>query len=410
MEENGRVARLRALVGSVPARGALMLGGAQVVYSASAFLLALALTHFLSRDDFGTYRYVIATASAAGAFSLTGYVTAIIREGARGTRALRAAIAPIARWSLPAAGALAALAGYYLYMGNGKLGWSFAIAAAALPLTNAWNVALPYLTGRRRYGHTVLVSLANNTLPALGCVVVALVVPGVATVAGAFLILSLIGAFVGYRLARAAEPADDAPEPGTLPYAKHLSVMYVLAIIADQADRLLAFQFVGPAGIAIYTIAIAFPEQAKALGKAGADLLLARFSEAGAAGDEGGGAGRPLALMLLAGAVAAGGYVLLAPWLVGIFFPGYRDAVPYSQVFALSLPAVLATFVPQGWLQAHRRTRSLYQLGVGTSAFQIVAMAAGTLWGGLWGLVAARVVARYVTLLGALLARSAGRA
>lgn len=396
---------VRTFLGKPSARGALFLSLAQVTYSVSSFLLVLALTYLLSKEDFGIYRYIMATFGAVSAFSLTGYVTAIMREAARGTRALRAAIAPVARWSLPAAIVLAGIGTYYLAMENMTLGVALLIGAACAPLTNAWNLGIPYLTGRKAYASTALVSVLNNFIPAVGCIAIAFIIPGVSSVAIAYLVLSLLGAWLGYRLALLVESGNETPEDETLPYAKHLSIMNVLAIIAEQADRLLAFQFLGPAAVATYTIAVAFPEQVKALGTVGLNMLVTKFSRAGVEGDQSLGGRLPFVVMLGGGILASLIYVVLAPLLVRLFFPGYEEAVIYSQAFALSLPAAIATFVPQGWLQAHRRTRRLYQFNVMSSTLQIGAMVAGVWMGGLWGLILARIISRYISLVGALVAQ-----
>jgi hypothetical protein len=89
-------------------------------------------------------------------------------------------------------------------------------------------------------------------------------------------------------------------------------------------------------------------------------------------------------------------YIPLAPYIYKILFPAYLEAVPYSQVYAISLLSLALTPV-SSYLSAKKRIRAQYISTTLNSLFQIVTVAVGTIVWGLWGLIIARVITRFAT-------------
>ena len=126
--------------------------GSQAVSNLLSFIVAIAAAHFISKDTYGTYRYILSTISFIGAFSLTGLSTAIVRSVARGydniyttsfTRSLL--------WSSPAfAVGLGAGAWYFLH-DNIILGFSITFGGILFPFIQALLWYRSYLNGKKYF-------------------------------------------------------------------------------------------------------------------------------------------------------------------------------------------------------------------------------------------------------------------
>ena len=73
----------------------------QIIVSCGTFLLAIAFAHFVSKESYGQYKYVLSLAGILGTFTLNGLGTAVVKsvaEGFEGT--LRYAFWENIKWSV----------------------------------------------------------------------------------------------------------------------------------------------------------------------------------------------------------------------------------------------------------------------------------------------------------------------
>jgi O-antigen/teichoic acid export membrane protein len=121
-------------------------------------------------------------------------------------------------------------------------------------------------------------------------------------------------------------------ELGTISYGKHLSLMGVIGLVAGQIDKILIFHFLGAAELAIYSIAIAPPEQIKALLKNIKNLALPKFSEKSISEIKKT-IYQKMAKLFLILIFIVGIYWFIAPYIFKMFFPQYLESLFYSQIF-----------------------------------------------------------------------------
>jgi len=178
-------------------------------------------------------------------------------------------------------------------------------------------------------------------------------------------------------------------------YAKHLSLINVISIIASYIDQFLAFHFLGPANLANYAFATSPPEQIKGLFKGLPDLALPKFSER-TEEELKKTMTRKIIILTVFTILVVAAYIILAPWFYKIFFPRYVDAIFLSQIFALSLLNTPSALII-GALTAHKKLKKLYLFNVVNPLFQILIMAVLTPLYGLIGLIIARIIARTFT-------------
>jgi O-antigen/teichoic acid export membrane protein len=379
------------------ARGVAWLSAAQAVTSLCALGASIAFAHFMPKETFGTYRYVLSLAGLFSAVSLTGLPTALAAAAARGhDGALRQAAALALRWSLPAGAAAALCGAYYLAHGNGTLGWSLVTLGAAQPLVDASATAFAFISGKKLFRARAAFTLVQ-TLAYTGALVAAVAMTGEALPA---IIAGAAGSLAGYaglyRYARARYAAPDAAGDAQLgSYAKHLSLMNVLGTVSGQIDKVLLFQFLGPAQVALWSFAQAPVSHLRQISKIMGGVILPKVANA-----ELGHVRRtalPRALAIFAVSVAAfGAYWFAAPYLYAVLFPGYQDAVLASRIFALAVLTTPFVLFKQT-LIGHRRTRELYVASTVQPIVKIALVAGAMPWG-VTGVAAASAAAEFVNL------------
>ncbi len=368
-----------------------------ICVSLFSFVLYIAFARFLPKEVYGTYQYLLSVSVIVSAFTLTGMNTAVTRAVARGFDGMvRKSIWVQLRWGIiPFLGAWAASAYYFLH-GNQQLGWGLLLIGIFVPINGALNTygALP--GGRRDFQGSFLLNLLCNTLyyPAL---IIAAFFSKVACVLLAANVLSqFVGLFIAYRLARRMYRPNDHVDHETIPYGKHLSLMNIFGTITGQVDNILAFHYLGPAALALYSYATALPERLANLTKFIPSAAFPKFATQSRAEVR-----RTIAPKLLwaagASAIMTLVYVAFAHIFFAIFFPAYIAAVPYSMVYSLIIiPWATGIFVSA--LSATRSVRALYVFNGVVPVVQLALQFAGILLLGLWGLILAKLVVAFVQL------------
>lgn len=363
---------------------------------AANFALAFFFARLLPKEVYGTYSYIIAWISVLGVFALTGMDTAVIQSVSRGFESsLVVGLKKKIKYGL--LGTLTALliGAYYSYGGNQTLALAFFIGAAFVPFLNGFQIYNAYIVGKKEFKTSAYYAIAGQVFIALTLITVVYFSRNIVYIVSAYLIVNLIPAFIFFIFTKLKTKPSAEKDPEINSYAKHLSTINILSVIASYVDQFLAFHILGPANLATYAFATAPPEQVKGFFKGLSDLILPKFSE------------RPeeelkktmarkIIILTIFTALVVGIYILLAPLFYKIFFPRYLDAVLLSQIFALSMlntpPGLII-----GALTAHKKIKKLYWFNIVSPVFQILIMTILTPLYGLIGLILARVVARTFT-------------
>ena len=190
---------------------------------------------------------------------------------------------------------------------------------------------------------------------------------------------------------------NNETDPESISYSKHLSLINIIATIANNIDGILVFHYLGAANLAIYSFATAMPEQIKGWIKNLSTLAMPKFSEK-SRDQIGQGILYKTAIFGLATALIVLLYVIVAPFIFSIFFPKYLASTAFSQVFAISLISTI-NLIPQTALQAQSAKQELYTLTIYSSVIQIIILVVMVYYFGLWGAIWARVITRFATLL-----------
>ncbi len=373
-------------------KGGYFLTLGNVASIAANFILAFFFARLLPKETYGTYSYILAWISVLGIFALPGMDTAVIQSVSRGfDSSLVIGLKKKLKYGIWGTLAAIIVGGYYFYGGNAALASAFFVGAAFIPIINGFQIYNAYLLGKKEFKTSAVYSVAGQIFIAAVLVSSVFLTRKVLYIVAAYLAANAsVNAFFYIKTEiKSAKTAKDAQITG---YAKHLSFMNFIAIIASYADQFLAFHFLGPANLANYAFATSPPEQVKSLFKSLPDLILPKFSER-TEEELKKTMTRKIIILTAFTATIVGLYIAIAPLFYKIFFPRYLNAVFLSQIFALSLlntpPALIS-----GALTAHKKIKKLYAVNIIGPVFQISIMAVLTPLYGLIGLIAARIAAR----------------
>lgn len=379
------------------AKGGFWLTLGQVVSFASAFLLAIAFANLLPKETFGVYKYVLSVCGILAIPALQGMGTAVAQAVARGYEgSFIPALKTKIRWGLLGGLAGLILAGYYYLQANSTLTIAFLISAAFLPFMDSFGIYDAFLQGRKLFGILTKYGIISQIIAVSALITTIFFTKHLFLILLAYFISWTLCRFVFLKITLKKFPLNQNQDPQTISYGKHLSLIGVIGTIAAYLDRLLIFHYLGAAEVAVYSFAIAPPEQLKAVLKNIHFLALPKFAQ------------REkeeirktifkkvfkFFLFLLPVVVA---YILAAPFLYKIFFPKYLESIFYSQLFALSLITAVAV-LPYSALQSQMAKKELYLYNTWAPVIQIIFLFVFIYFYGLLGAILARVISRFINL------------
>lgn len=371
-----------------------------------ALLLSVLYARYLSKDTYGSYRYILSFVGIFGICAIPGMGTAVIRSMARGMLgSFRTASGTIFLFSFGISFACALTALYFFYTGNMPLAAGFFSASILVPLSEGLGAWRTYYTATRLFHKGTTLSSVVQLAYGAGMIgMVAVIVSfhlsmhaTIALLTATYLAMHAIPNIILTRRILRSIPPDAPRDPSMLSYGFRLSAAEIPSTIATYLDSVVLYTFLGPAALAVYSFATAPVEQIKSIFGTTATVSMPKLAEKTATAETTTALKKTLppklirACLFTTGAVAV--YILLAPFLFQLLFPAYSEAVPYTQVFALSL-ALFPLGVFGTALKAEGDMKKIYIFSIGDPLIQIAAIAVLVPLYGIGGAIAARVGGR----------------
>lgn len=377
------------------AKGGSWLTLGQIVTSVASFALSIAFANLAPQTVYGIYRYVTSLAATLTAFSLTGVGTAVIQSVARGfENVIRSAFWMSVRWSalLIAISLVGSL--YYFLQGNTTISISLLFIGSFSPFLNSAHLATYYANGKKDFTRLSIYNVVKGVVPSLALIATLFFTKNVLIIIFVYFFANTTVALLTYRDAIRFYKPNSIDDHGVLDYSRKLSLLGILSTLTAQADKILIFTSIGATELAIYSIAMAFPEQIKSALRNLNFLMIPKFAERDPEQIFGlRGKIIKLSLLLIGITVL---YMIMAPFLYKLFFPKYAtDAVHLSQFFSLSILASIA-MVPNSIMIAHKKNKELFMVNTIGSIIQLALLALGGYFGALWGIVVAKTIGAYV--------------
>ena len=378
------------------ARGGFWLALGQIVATAIAFLSAVAFANLLDPTTYGNYKYILSLLGILGIFSLDGIGSAVTQAVARGLEgSFYTGFKIKLKWGL--LGSLAAIGGaiYYLIRGNNLMPIPLLISAFFIPLMYASQIYGAFLNGRKLFNVQVNYGIVNQIFSAGAIITALFFTKNVFWLIAVYFVSHTILNYSFYLFTKIKFRPNKEEDVKTIGYAKHLSLMSVINYVATFLDKILLFNFIGPAQLAIYSFALLIPEQIKGLTDNLNTLAYPKLAQRPREEIKANMMKRFWKLALLA-AVIVSLYIVIVPFFFKIFFPQYLSSVKYSQVYMLTLVSFPSLIMATAF-GAKMMKKELYLLRI-VPLTRIVLFSILIPLFGIWGAVAAEIGGEIVSL------------
>ena len=375
--------------------GGLWLVTAQLVSLIASLALSIVFARYLSKEVYGNYSFLQTAFSLLAVFSLPGINTAILQAVAAGDdSAIPHAIRTRIKWGLIGSIAAVGMSIFYFITGNPTLSLGFIILGVFISILNPSSVYDAILQGKKAFALNTKFFIISQILSSFFLVSSIIITNNLFIILITYFsinsLLNLVFLKITLKKLKMSNTSDDNK---VISYGKQLSALNIINNIAGYLDKILVFHFLGAASLSVYTFAIAPPEQIKAVLGSLHILTFPKFAERSVEEIKRDVSAHILKIAAIA-IVCVGGYILIAPTVYKLFFPSYLAAVPYSQIFTLSLLNLI--FYPATtYMLAKKKIREQYTVEICTSILQIISMYFFITWWGLWGLVLSRVLIRF---------------
>ena len=307
---------------------------------------------------------------------------------------MRAGTASSIKWNSIIFFITAGIAAYYYIQGNLVLTIVLLFAAVFLPLRKTFGLYDAYLQGKKDFKSQFIYGTISDALPICALIVTALLTHNIVAIMFVFFSSYTLTQGFFYFLTVRKNRVEDKRHHETVAYGKHLSLITILANIANQLDNVLLFHYLGPIQVAIYSFATAPPREIFKLNRVLNVLTLPKVGTRSIS-DLKKTMAHKMSVVFLASLSLFGVYVIIAPYLYRLVFPQYIDSIFFSQVFALSILFFPSTLLLQTFV-GHMRKSELYILntvvpGIKIFSFVILLPILG-IWGAILGILSARLV------------------
>ncbi len=370
----------------------------QFVSAMASFSLSILFANLLSKEVYGSYRFILASTSFLTIFTLPGLNVALIRSVAKhASGTIYPALKTRLSWSVLTGLSSLGIAGYYWFFAhNVDMAASFLIAALFLPLMESFLLYESVLQGKKQFNVMTQQNIIATLVAVITMIITLLVTDTLYVIVSAYFIPWTVMRYIFLKKIFRTIPITETIDPNAITYGKHLSLMSIVGIAATQLDKILLFTVLGPLQVATYSIAIAPLEQIKGFLKNIYTIALPKLSAQNndtIVKNIGIKTWRFLCFI----ALVMGGYILLAPLFFSTFFPTYSESIPLSQLYAISIIGT-ASVLPLGALQSQENTRGLYLYNASANILQVVLLVVGVYSAGVMGVIIARIIGRFCTL------------
>lgn len=380
------------------AKGGFWLAIAQIMVSASSFLLAIAFANLLPKDIYGNYRYILSLIGILDIFTMSGINTALISTIARQTEGeFWPGFVAKLKWSVLATLASLGVAVYYYLNANLLLASAFGASAILLPFFRLAGLYIALLQGRKNFKLSTIYDTSARLTAVLIMIIVIWLTDNVLLMVLAYFVPETILHFIFTAICLKKYPLNKNREPQAINFGLHLSFMELVRTLASQLDKILIFHSLGAINLAIYAFATAPASQIKGVLMNIKVLALPKISQQTDQNIRLHLANKIKKLELLTLIIIIF-YIPLAPIFYKAFFPQYLASVHYSQVYILILLCMPRTLLSTAMV-AKMKQAELYAIRLISPVIRIIILLiAFNLWS-LWGLVGGAVISEFAVLV-----------
>ena len=363
--------------------GVMMIGQLGVTFI--ALVSSAAFANLITKEAYGTYQYILGTAEFITTFSLIGLGRAAITSVSHGKDGtLDEAFLKSLGFSGLALALGLGVGVYYYIQGDLLFAFGIGIGTACMVITNSSKIYLAFLNGRKLFSVSSGFTVIGLLIPSLVTIIALLLSHDLITIIIVSLSTSAFTNFLLFVWCRRYKRNNDR-DPKLTREALHLTSDMIFGRAIAYLDRLLLFQYAGPAVLAEYWVALNVERQFSHLFKSANVIAIPKLSKRPFAELQRTLPRKLLFLYILIIPMLLF-YVLIVPYIFKFIFPLYMDAVIYTQVLGLlflylPIKILLDTFI------SHRMHHVLYRITIITMVPKIPATFILVPWLGIWGVI-----------------------
>lgn len=357
------------------------------VVSIFSFLLYMAFSKFLPKENYGFYQFILSIGSIIGAFTLTGMNTAITQAVARGFEGtFKKSIIIQLKYSIVPFLISLGVSLYYILNNNWEIAFGVLIVGILIPIINTFNTCAAFLNGRKDFKSNFFLSQILNFTYYPILIFSLLITKNPLILVFLNLILNLLAGAISYFIIIKTHKPNNQEDPETVSYGKHLSLANFIGTAIMQLDNILVFHYFGAIELAIYAFATNIADRFSGLFKS---IQIAAFPKIAVRDKDDLKNNliiKSIKLFLL-NIVFILIYIILAPYIYKIFFPEYVSSIFYSQLYAVMLALSAIYTLPLITISAKKEKKEYYIYSIISPLFSIISMIIMIKYFGIFGLI-----------------------
>ncbi len=361
-----------------------------------AFLLGIVLTKLFAPSDYGTYRYIFSILGMLQIFVFGGMNSAVTQAVARGEEgAFKKVVNFRLRYSFIFISAAFIVAFYYFYNKNFQISYSLIALGLCYPISSALSTYQAFLQGKKEFRYSALISTISQTISTLLIIFFLFITKKVFFVVLTYSLVNLIiNAYFFWKITNKLKPTSANGE-GAVNYGKKLTFLQLFGVVAQQLDKIILFNFWGPAVLANYTIAQFFPDYIYSFLKSLSDLLIPKASSMKFIKISAFFYKRILQSLLI-GTFISVSYIVIAPTLFHFLFQKYIDMSFYSQLLSFNILLALVNGFINSIFVSQKLIKSIYASQIISGFIRIILFTIMGISGGLLGILIADISSRTI--------------
>lgn len=371
----------------------------QIISIISAFSLSILFANLLPMQEYGVYKYVLSFVGMISAFTLTGMNSAVVQSSSRGfDKTLFAAIKLSVKWNLIPLTFYLISSSYYYLSDNTTLSISIICAGGLNILVNSFGLYGSYLVGKQKFKLASIYSIYTQVINITSIATILFITENVLYIVIVNFLSTALMVLTFFLLTMRNINRSSEVSVSSLRFGKHMSFMNIISTITTHLDKILIFQKLGAIELAIYSFAIAIPEQARGVFKNIISIAVPKYTLLNKAQLRHSIKSKICTLTIIM-SIFVLTYILISPYFFKLIFPKYLESVFYSQIYILGLLTIPSIFLLNTYFQVQESTKTLYYINTFSSIADLILTIFLIYYFGLLGGVILNFVSRLITTI-----------
>jgi O-antigen/teichoic acid export membrane protein len=342
----------------------------------NGFILSIAFANFISKEEYGTYTFILAMIGLFTMAPTTALGNGITKESAQGNhQIIFEGLRNILPWSILSGILLFSLGIYYGLNQNFILCITFALAGIALPVLISSSVAKSFLGAIGDFRMLAIFNSLRTPFMTFVLVLTIWISKSLTIILIVYIIGNLLLGILLYRsVLKKYNLKNDHHDSGKFAsrFGFHTGIISFFNYFSEKIDSFILWKLLGAGPLAIYSYAMAPIREIRGLIENQSSIALPKFAQRSFELIKSNLGHKIRHLYFIAVPIAIL-YVLLAPYIFKTFFPQYLESIIYTQVAAISLLSAPRRLISSA-ITAHQKIKESYVMSIAPNIIKIAFM------------------------------------